>query len=221
MIRGVSMQEDNLVTSLFKVGNPVRIEYNNYAGRVTAFEAFIKLFKENELRLGIKTKEIPSEFKPGTKLYLLLPDKGNRHFFSVNILELIPGTQPQLVVSKPEHADIAELRRFFRCDVHLAVKMSAKGHQVTGWIKNLSASGLLAIVKSLPVRSDNVVDCEFQIPTINAPYIIKGIVVRMEPTLENQQLLGISFLDITDKQQNEIIRYLFQRQRELLQKNPR
>lgn len=215
------MAEKDLIDMLFKVGNQLRVEYNDFTGRITAFEAFVKLYKENELRLTLKIKEIPVEFKLNTKLYLLFQENSNHYFFSVKILEIYPGPQPQIKVTQPEVADISDLRRFFRCEVHLPLTISSKGNQATGWIKNLSASGLLAIVKNIPLKIDNIIDCEFQIPSINIPILVKSLVVRLEPAPENKQLIAINFFDISEKMQNEIIRYLFQRQREILQKTVR
>ncbi|HOJ77398.1 MAG TPA: PilZ domain-containing protein [Bacillota bacterium] len=213
------MQTDSLVNKFFKVGNTVRIEYNDETGKVTTFQGVIKLFKDDELRLGLLTEISSDKIPKNSKLFLVFNNNGTDYYFTATVYEIVNNKQTILTTNQPKPADISSLRRFFRCDVHLELIYSFRGKEVQGWIKNLSACGLLAICRTNPeLKVGFIMECQFQIPTLQEVIHVKGQLVRVEPALDAKQLIAVNFFDISERHQSAVIKYLFQRQREIAQK---
>lgn len=218
------MDNDNLTDVIFKVGEPLKVEYNDESGRITVFEGFVKLLKDNQLKVALPQKKIPWVIQAGATIYLVAIYKGNPQFFIAKILEIESGNQMLLIVDRPKLTDISLLRRFFRCEVHLPLVIIRNDLRSEGWIKNLSGCGLLAITRLDPnLNLEMTVDCKFDISLNSQPEFLElqGEIVRLEISSENKHLLAINFSKIDDKKQSKIIKYLFQRQREILKKMPR
>lgn len=62
---------------------------------------------------------------------------------------------------------------------------------------------------------DTNVDIRFQLPTLPEAFIFPSQIVRLELAPGHNQLIAVKFLKISEANQNQIIKYLFQYQREL------
>ena len=136
------------------------------------------------------------------------------------------GNIPYLVVEWPQELRAANRRAFFRLDVLLNMNYALVGSEEeveevpipekSGLIKNLSGSGLLAWVEDeeeLTIGSRMVV--EIQLPEESGTVLAK--VVRKEEVPDDHRgrvAVGLDIEEISPAFQDEIIRYLFEQQRE-------
>lgn len=203
---------------LFSPGSSIQIEFRDDFHVKNVFKSHIEKNTEENLTL-LLPDEIISPIKPKTKLIVISHATPQNYFFMADVLEYIPGNPPSLIISKPVTVQSTSRRNFFRCDVELPLLYQDKsGELKPGKVINLSASGLYAIIEHNHIlKTGKIISCEMILPIFVEPLRFDGKITRLEKT-ENKynQGIGISFLSTNEKFQNHIIKYLFQRQRELI-----
>ena len=83
---------------------------------------------------------------------------------------------------------------------------------------NLSASGLYGIIETNPLLNPGgILPLEIMIPLFEEAISLEGKVIRIDKTNKAESAgIALQFEHPTEKLQNQLTKYLFQRQRELI-----
>jgi hypothetical protein len=205
--------------STFYPGLVTKAEYNDSNGRVTSYSCIIKSYLSGYLEVTIKDGENIAQLQPGTHFFLLsFNSKENTvNYFKFRIQDLLTGKAAStLKLSEPEKTEIRSLRCFFRCEVSLAfVYIDESFSTSEGKIKNLSASGMLGVIKaSATLKLNDLIVTQFELPSDPDQLRLIARIVRIINLPKNLQEIALHFTQIPEAEQNQIIKYLFVRQRE-------
>jgi hypothetical protein len=210
---------EELIRELFRPNAPVKIEYNDSCGKVIPFDASVSSYNSS-LELVMKDNGLLDLIRIGNNLILVMFCENGKtiYYFSTKVLGIQPGPPQILRLFRPVRTNVSALRGFFRCDVSLSFIYILEGVlEFKGEIKNLSAGGLLGAIKyDSTLTVDMVIDVRFSLPALRKPLMLSAQIVRIEPGPNHKtQHIAVKFLKIKESEQNQIVKYLFQCQREL------
>lgn len=211
----------SLIKQLFTDGNSIQIEFRDERRIKRVYQTLINLVSDNQIKLFLP-EDKPIPIHPGIKLSVSVysAQKSDTCYFISEILDYRQEDPSSLTISMPEPVRTISRRKFFRCDVDLPFSyLDREKNEQKGTVTNLSACGLKVIVFSdKRLKPLQYLDCAITLPTIPDPLKFTAKIVRIEPAEKDfQKALALNFENITEKFQNDITKYLFQRQRELIQ----
>lgn len=212
------MDYNTLFNEIFSYGNSLQIEFRDHSKQKKLFKTIVEKVDDHELLLIIPGSQA---IQPGTKLIVVGRHETDlqNYYFTAEVLAFHQGEPNSITISTPVPMQTKSRRRFFRCDVDLFfIYQDQNGTEHRGRIINLSASGLFAIVKNHPyIKPSQQLNCQLHLPTLAEPLRFEGKIIRIEPTeKEEEKGIALNFENATERLQNEITKYLFQRQRELI-----
>lgn len=212
---------NNTAQKLFSPGSQLLIEFEDSHQNKNIYKTVIKNVSEGVIHLQLPSAQsVPIAAQ--TKLSVYLGHVTQSYFFNALVISYQPGNRPSppvLTITWPEQIETLSRRKFFRCDVELPFHY--EDHQYlnqAGRVINLSASGLLAVISHDPHLEINMIlNCKFQLPTLTDFLKFEGKIIRLDK-VENpsEQGIALNFEAVSEKFQNEVIKYLFFRQRELI-----
>ncbi|MGE5583436.1 MAG: flagellar brake protein [Bacillota bacterium] len=212
------MDENNALKEFLKPGKNVQLEFTADNGRKLIYRTVVWDFDQDQLRLLLpKNDAFFNNLAPDTKVTLICRNdtEENDYVLATQFIKTEPG-QPLLVIEKPADIKFTVGRRFFRCEVNLPFDGFLKKDKFKGQVINLSANGLYAIINpTLQMEPGSILTCRMLLPTSNEPLLFVGKVIRIVRK-ENFQGVGLSFEHATKILQDQITKYLFQRQRALI-----
>ncbi len=196
----------------------LKFEINGFKRSVQAYlirnpnpEQLTLLFKDNE--------PLVYYLSPGTGLKLISRDEEDGHDYRLltELIEVKQGELPMMVVKRPTGVDYSTRRSFMRLDVNLPFSYYDNFKEQPGEIRNLSITGLLALVKtSASLKLDYSLTCKFTLPGNSRPLIIIGKIIRLEIEDPEHTWVALDFQSASEEIKNQISRYLVQRQRHLI-----
>ena len=162
----------------------------------------------------------------GDQVKITIAHRDSLYAFETAVLGRRSGHIPCLVVQWPAELTAANRRAFFRLDVLLNMDYVVLESEEAlieppipekrGLVKNLSGCGLLAWVEDEPkLRHNSLLLIDLHLPDMSETIIAR--VVRKAPIAEDHRervAVGLEIEEIASTFQDEIIRYLFQQQRE-------
>lgn len=202
---------------LFPVGQPVRVEYNDTSGRFTIYKAYLGLFEDELLQLGFEFNELPI-INPGSELIIVVAQEAEL-YYRAKVIDVFFG-QGIITVSRPQRTDVRAMRRFFRCEASFPVTLDTGTKALNGYIKNISAGGILAEVQN-PGRliCGMRLSCTFLLPGSQLPIAVRGDIVRVNQEVGGATFVAIRFTVIHEKNRKEILQYQYRYQRESIKKD--
>ena len=196
----------------FHPGTNVLLEFIDDRGLVQSYKTVVHDVTQDSLLLQAPVeKKVPVRIPPGIELSLWQEQKESAYVAMAKVIDNRPGEVSLLVTTKPYSIEKVPRRRFFRIDADLPFRCG----QTTGRVKNISGSGVLASVPAGTLKEGQTIEFELDLPGLSLPLRLEGKVVRVVGRGASQTA-GIFFTLISEGMRDEIIRYVFQRQRELL-----
>lgn len=163
----------------------------------------------------------PVPFSPG-EVIVIQVDKGeNTAKFQSEVVELLEQvTPPLLVVAQPKSVgwgpkdvEAAQRRQFVRLEATLPLEFKTGAGVVRQGVTNdISGSGL-SMVTAFPINVGSLVKVRLALPEKKIESSAK--VVRCNQLQPQKFELALSFTDVSVTDQDTIVRYIFERQREL------
>lgn len=140
---------------------------------------------------------------------------GNVYQFDCRYLDKRFTPLPVWITSLPFNLVKIQQRNHVRVDVSLKVHLQLQQNDQEDVVefntvtKDLSGGGALIVTK-IPIPLGKMVSLTLSIPEFDT-IVVSGEVIRREQPKPDQQLywLGVKFTDITEKQRNAIIKYVF------------
>lgn len=154
----------------------------------------------------------------------MVENKG-KYYFKAKVLERCDKRIYKIKLKKVSDIKRVQLRNYYRFDLDLpvekdfAIEIDGKKEVITEncRTKNISGGGL-KLYSNFHHRIGDRVVCSFYIN--NHKIVIKGEVVRIEEVdvFYYKYGLGIKFIGLKEKDRDRIIRFIFQKERELKKK---
>jgi c-di-GMP-binding flagellar brake protein YcgR len=216
---------DNFIDELFYPGNTVQVEYRENLTAKKILLTIVNSIDEEHIHLIYPPEDSNDSavsIPVGTGMILCVREKNTTqiYYYSSRLIEHKSGNPDLLVMERPSFAQYASRRNFFRCDVDFPFYYWIEKQQYKGLTCNLSASGMYGIIQYDPqLKPEMILQLEIPIPLIPAPLGCEARIIRLSPA-ENPDQRGVAlhFENPDEKLQNELTKYLFQRQRELIKK---
>ncbi|MGD8401374.1 MAG: PilZ domain-containing protein, partial [Bacillota bacterium] len=167
------------------------------------------------------TKNEPfTPIKLGTQLTLSAREKNSTkvYYYNTELLSHQTGNPSILTLKRPSFIQNTSRRNFFRCEVSLLFYYQFEENSYRGRVINLSASGLYGIIETNPLLNPGgILPLEIMVPPFEEPLSVEGRVIRINQTDKAESAgIALQFHHPTEKLQNQLTKYLFQRQRELI-----
>jgi c-di-GMP-binding flagellar brake protein YcgR len=214
----------NLIDELFYPGNTVQVEYRENITAKRILLTVVSGIDEESIKL-ISPEELNDPFvsiPSGTGMILCVKERNTTqiYYYSSRLVKQINGNPALLVVERPSFAQVASRRNFFRCDVDFPFYYWVEERKYKGWASNLSASGMYGIIPYDPqLKPEMILRLEIPVPLLPASLSCEARIIRLSPAEKlDQRGVALHFENPNEKLQNELTKYLFQRQRELIQK---
>jgi c-di-GMP-binding flagellar brake protein YcgR len=141
------------------------------------------------------------------------------------ILKRVLHPFPLLFLAKSEDIERVQRRNYARVDVVLDVEMEKlpsgeEGVVFHGVTRNISGGGmLLSIIGDgdllREIKEGDFVEISFKIPIWKDPIYAVSKVVREDIRIGDRKDIAIAFVSINEKDRDRIVKFVFERQREL------
>lgn len=212
MLRDDTTESLPPVDQVFKPGSNVMIEFIDERGFMKSFSSIIDDISSEGMALFAPVDQgALVKINPGQELGIYRPEGQKAYVCQVRVLEYKLGSPPLVLTTVPLHVECQPRRRFFRVDVEIPYQSA--NH--SGMIVNASGNGLLLSSSKDCFRAGAQFDIQFKLPTMT-----QTIGARVKVTREfkrgNHYLAGVLLVGLRPQLQDEIIKYLLARQRELV-----
>ncbi|KEI02094.1 flagellar brake protein [Clostridium botulinum] len=214
-----------MTTLNFKINN--KVEIIDYEGKV--YNSDIQDIKENCVAISIPIKD--SEYLPLRKkdtVDVLYHDGNCIYSFSSMVVDRTNSNVPLIWVKLPKKFKKIQRRKFVRVSVlykgkfavvdriFKATKESIKNIEFTECnIVDLSGGGM-RIRTNTEIEKESII--VIILPMRNKSMLLKGEVKRIGEAETNYKEYGIGFIDMSMRQQDEIIKYVFTIMRKQMRK---
>lgn len=195
-----------------QINRRVELEFTDERGRIREFPSRIEEIEGESFLVQMpieKGKHVELSQKSSCRVYI---NEGNKKVFAdVKVLEnKKEGVLPLVRLEKPSGFKEMPRRSFFREETSLPIRVEEKA----GEAYNLSGSGLFALInENINWKEGQILKLELELPTEKFPLVLKGKVVRREKIDTDKKGFGLDFVSISEKARDQIIKYLFAKQR--------
>ena len=197
-------------------------------------KSIIQEVNEDNLAIGIpmKKNEQVALQEGATYNFRAVLDDGLYYFAGEVLGTKSSGHVMLYIISRPQQVQRRQRRNYFRVPCVLNaryIEISGDGSQPaseewlqaeTALVTNLSGGGLMFVTgRELPVGTVLFLRLSLQSKDENKEVLVKGKILRVHPLKMGRALryrYGVQFFDLTEKDRDEIIRYIFTILRERL-----
>lgn len=205
----------------------VHIEMLDRSGQTVRYPSRVENIEGNEIYLANPVKNrLPVHIPKGTEITIWFWDNVAIYTFRSSALGYDIQGVPMVIIRCPDSVDKVQKREYVRVQCSLNVHLSftdKKGESFEHWCRTRDLSGggmMLILTKPIHLKIDENVRLEFQLG--NNLIWAKGAVIWNDWELDvdglERNIIGIKFNNISDKNRQLIIKYVFQKQIELRRK---
>ncbi len=210
--------EESLALNLLQPEKNVQVEVLNENGQKVIYRTSIWDFEGEQIKVLMpKNDQLLKSMQPGEKITLIC--RNDCDSYDYVFMTKLTGleTEPSLlIVSKPEELKVGIGRHFFRCEVNFPFQFFNKSGKCQGTVINLSANGLFGVINpQLNLDTGTTITCQMVLPGNTSPLLFVAKIMRTIKK-ENFHGIGLSFQQPDKSIQDQITKFLFQRQRALM-----
>lgn len=206
-----------------KIGQNITLIALNLKNEEIEYNTVIyDIFKDGRIQIAIPIKK-------GRFIYLV---KGmnfkmrygveNRGIFSfdVEVLETADREKGYVTIKKTSEASISQRRKYFRVDTMINVDINVieeNGFEEKTKTINLSGGGLKFYLKG-KIKEDQLVNMFIYLP--NGTIEVKSRIIKVDKVQDylKRKVASAEFIEINEEDRNEIVKFVFMKERELLKK---
>lgn len=155
----------------------------------------------------------------GDRVEVVLHSTNEKCEFTAGVIKLVKGKLDGYILEAPEEGKRIQMRKFVRVKVLLDIEWALsqeKNNFYSGIMVDLSGGGA-GIVTDVPVDDDVELLVRFHLPIRGreVEMLVKSQVRRCQLMAEQgKYLIGVAFQELSERDQDQIIEYVFQKQRE-------
>lgn len=212
------MGENSLAINLLQPGKNVQVEVYGENGRKVIYRTSIWDFNEEQIKVIMpKNDQLLSSMQPGAKITLICRNDSESYdyVFATKLIG-IEDEPSLLILCKPEELKLGIGRHFFRCEVNFPFHFFNQNGKCLGTVINLSANGLFGVIDpELSLDTGTTITCQMALPGSSSPFVFVAKIMR---TIKNENFhgIGLSFQQLDKNFQDQITKFLFQRQRTMM-----
>ena len=182
---------------------------------------------ENSIDIQIPSRSgSPMPIIKNSSLYVSVISNNKRYSFETRIITTVAKKIKMLSIVYPSSIKREQLRQFYRVSVHLHVQIYLGALNVFNVERELrrplcnnvlideisGGGGKLSINKHLTLHSDIILDFSNTETGVNSA---QAKIVRILPKRNGKNAFCFEFTDISERERDKIIHYVFKRQRDL------
>ncbi len=160
-------------------------------------------------------------FRIGSKLRVAFSTKDNTYAFNSVVTNRHREPIPVLIVTKPEELIKIQRRSYFRLPVNLEVIFNILPDMMEykGMTLDISGGGILLLTKT-DLRAGQKLNLSINLPGRNAIHCEAKVVriLQKARTASEDNKVAINFSEINEAKRDKIFAYIFEKQREWIQK---
>lgn len=213
-----------LVLDFLKVNEVINIEVEPGTDFSNTFRTRVEDLKQDAIVIGMPIDQgnyVP--VRPGSEIIIWYWDNSASYAYYCRVQKRIFEPIPLLSLEWPYKKQKVQRRNFVRVPANLPLeyrKVNEQGEEIfyEAFIRDLSGGGLQFQTKKRLIKGD-VLQIKLGLP--EDLIICKAAVTWVYTDIRDKQeryFVGIKFMEINEKLRERVIRYVFQRQRELIQK---
>ena len=206
-------------------GLPVEVSPRGETGILDVYNGKIITFDAATITLTLPQRDglfMPSGGKGG-ELRLRFPVRDAIYLATCEIVR-VQKVPPSLIITKPAKTTRIQRRNFVRVDAKVPVTLfvehkDGKQTVIKSETLDLSGGGLLVYIPE-HLALGTLLDIEIGIPSGSTkPIRVRALcqVCRSRKMKNDEYQIGLSFIEISEIERDDIIKYLFKRMRELRQ----
>lgn len=208
---------------LLKINQLVELEVNMHKKELDNIESFSSriedLAGDNILVAAPFRQGIPVSFPLGKEIYIRVRKDGITHLLHTKLIERRKRPQYLFLLSKPFNVSRLQMRNWVRVDADLPVNYRMAGYPIDFYqatTVDISGGGI-GLHSEHEIDKDTLLELQVQLPN---SYLLQstGLVTRCLPEKKGYYVIGIEFKDLSTNDQDCIIKYVFQKQREQISK---
>lgn len=173
------------------------------------------------------TDDYRSNLRVGDGINLRFPWRGAQYVFTSSVISKIHDQVSLLEIEEPVFLKRIQLRDYVRVDARLDIyyRLMIRSNATSDWFDaitaDISGGGLCMITahKHRDLAPGQEVEVRIKLCPKDDEMRLGGIIVRVERlqvTDRNLTSMGLAFTDINERQRSLIIKYVFERQRQLI-----
>lgn len=206
---------DKNIMDILEPGDAVYLGlYYNLDNKIIV-KTMITEIDEKYITLTVEQKDNPlSQINPGVNIVVFFrrPTRSNDYVFLAKFIQFNP-EESSLVIERKDKIFLG--RKYFRCDVRLPFSYTYV-REIPGEVFDLSVSGLFAEIEpDERIRVGSTLTCKIVLPSESKPVFFTGKITWLKK-VETKYGIGVTFLKINDEYLNQINKYLFKRQQDLI-----
>ncbi len=212
--------QDVSVEEVFNTNSHILIAFINCEGQTVSYKTVIKSLEEFTIKVQTESPLSTKDIASGMEVTLInLANNGNTKYLSVvRVLELEEKAN-LLILKRPFGVKLGFQRRYFRVDTLLPMSYTCHDQTYPGTITNLSEGGFWAVIRNnSDIEQGSKITCEIDLSdSDDSLFKAEGKVARIQTLIEDDDIgIGVGFNELTATNRENLIKYIFNRQRELL-----
>ena len=157
-------------------------------------------------------------FLNGSKIKVTyMVENQGMHYFEAEVVDKLRDTPPVIIIRKVSDIQKNQRRSFFRIDACIDVEIRKVDDIITEktMSSDISAAGMRHFTHQI-FRLGDVAELSFKLGNINVE--VEAKTVKVWDTTHDGVNISLEFLNVTENEQDAIVKFIFEKQRENLKK---
>lgn len=157
-------------------------------------------------------------FLNGSKIKVTyMVENQGMHYFEAEVVDKLRDTPPVIIIRKVSDIQKNQRRSFFRIDACIDVEIRKVDDIITEktMSSDISAGGMRLFTHQI-FRLGDVAELSFKLGNINVE--VEAKTVKVWDTTHDGVNISLEFLNVTENEQDAIVKFIFEKQRENLKK---
>ena len=209
--------------SLLEINQLVELEvyiHQNELDNIESFSSRIENIAGDNILVAAPFRQgTPVSFPQGKEINIRVRKDGITHLLHTKLIKSQKYPQYLFLLSKPFKISRLQMRSWVRVDAELPVNYRMAGYPVDffqGSTVDISAGGI-GLRSQHEIDKDTLLELEVEFPD-SSLLQTTGLVTRSLPEKKGFYIIGIEFKDLSSNDQECVVKYVFQKQREQLHK---
>ncbi len=207
-----------IAQKLIQPGKNVQLEILNENGQKIIYRTSVWNSEGDQMEVFIpENDKILKNMQPGAGVTIICRSDNNAcdYVFATQFIG-VEKEPPVIILNLPEDLKAEVGRHFFRCEVNFPFQFFGKKGKFIGTVVNLSINGLFAVIDpQLNLDTGTSMTCQMILPGNSSSSLFVAKIMRTIKD-ENFQGIGLNFQQIDKNIQDQITKFLFQRQRAMM-----
>lgn len=216
-----------MIDNVLQINQLVEISINDTNGNRKIYRSRVEGKDKDFIDLASPIKDgVVIPIREGEIVNISYIDSTATYSFDSIIVSRYNKELPVIRVKKPTEVKRTQRRNFVRFDTKLKVSFNIVRNEIadyeqtySGQTVDISGGGIM-LATTATINKEDIVDLIINIPNIGNISAMGKVVRVMEKNIQGHEilLLGIDFIVIEERDRDKIVRFIFEKQREMRQR---